>query len=62
MTELQVTLSDQERQYLVNLLETTLKDVLVEEHRTRTPNYREDIVHREEIIHALLAKLRQPAG
>jgi hypothetical protein len=38
MAELQVMLSDEERKYLVSLLEQTLKDALVEEHRTRTPN------------------------
>jgi hypothetical protein len=62
MAELQVTLSEEERQYLAGLLDATLKDVLVEEHRTRAPNYREDIVHREGIIRALLGKLRGPAA
>ena len=62
MAELQVMLSDEEQTYLAGLLEQMLKDTLVEEHRTRTPSYRQDVIHREDIIRALLGKLRQPAG
>jgi hypothetical protein len=58
MAEQQLTLSDEEREYLAALLENTLKETLVEEHRTRTPSYRRDVVHREDIIRGLLAKLR----
>ena len=60
MTDLQMTLSDEERQYLVTLLEMTLKDALVEEHRTRTPSYRQNVLDREEIIRSILAKVRCP--
>jgi hypothetical protein len=59
MAEPQLTLTAEEQQFLVDLLETALKNTLVEEHRTRTLSYREQIVQREEIIKALLAKLRQ---
>jgi len=62
MSELRLTLSAEESQYLVALLEATLKDALVEEHRTRTPTYRQDVLHRGEVIRSLLAKLRQPNG
>jgi hypothetical protein len=62
MPELKLAVSDEERQYLVSLLETTLKDTLVEEHRTRTPTYRQDVIHREEIVRALLEKLRKPTA
>jgi hypothetical protein len=62
MADVQVALSDEERQYLVNYLEATLKETLVEEHRTRTPSYRQDVIHREDIIRSLLQKLRRPAG
>ncbi len=62
MTEFQVTLSDEERQYLGGLLEQTLKDAVVEEHRTRTPTYRQDVLHREDVLRTLLEKLRRPAG
>jgi len=57
MAELQLTLSAEERECLVGLLETTLKNTRVEEHRTRTPSYREFVVHNEELIKAVLSKL-----
>ena len=62
MAELQMTLTAEERQYLLDLLEATLKDTRIEEHRTRTPSYRDHIVHREDLIRGLLGKLGQPAG
>jgi hypothetical protein len=62
MAESQLTLSDEERTYLASLLDDTLKSVLVEEHRTRTPSYREDVEHREKIVRSLLGKLRQPSA
>jgi hypothetical protein len=61
MAEVQVLISDEEQNYLVGLLEQTLKDVLVEEHRTRTPSYRQDVIRRENVIRELLNKLRRPA-
>ncbi len=57
MPELQVQLNEEERAFLVGLLEVTLKDTRVEEHRTRTPSYREHILHKEDLIAALLGKL-----
>ena len=50
MNESQLTLTDEERAFLVGLLETTLRDTRVEEHRTRTLSYREHVVHREELV------------
>ena len=60
MAELQVTLTAEERDCLVALLQVALKDARIEEHRTRTPSYREHIVHQEDLIVALLTKLGQP--
>ena len=57
MTEVQLNLSAQERQYLAELLQSELKETRVEEHRTRTPSYREHINQREDVIRALLDKL-----
>ena len=62
MSEQQLMVSAEERECLVNLLETTLKDTRVEEHRTRAPNYRKRVLEREELIAGLLEKLRQPIG
>ena len=60
MAEVQLTLSAEERDYLVNLLENTLKETRVEEHRTRKPSYRQHVLHQEELITSLLRKLGQP--
>jgi hypothetical protein len=62
MAELQLTLTAEEREYLAGLLEVTLKDTRVEEHRTRTPSYREHVLHQEDLIVKLLSKLGRPTG
>jgi hypothetical protein len=62
MAELQLTLTSEERECLVRLLETALRDTRIEEHRTRTPSYREHVLHQEDLLVALLGKLRQPPG
>jgi hypothetical protein len=62
MAELQMTLTAEERQYLLDLLELTLKDMRIEEHRTRTPTYRELVLKQENLAQGLLNKLRQTPG
>jgi hypothetical protein len=62
MPDLQLTLTDPERAYLVNLLQTVLKDTQVEEHRTRTPSYREFVLQQEALIRQLLNKLQPVRG
>jgi hypothetical protein len=62
MAELQVTLTTEEHRFLVELLERCLKDTQIEEHRTRTPSYREHVLHQEELMTALLAKLGKSPG
>jgi hypothetical protein len=62
MTELQIAITAEEREYLVDLLEGTLKDKRVEEHRTRAPSYRERVLEQENLIASLLSKLRQSAS
>ena len=62
MAETPLTLTAEERQFLVSLLQLVLKDTLVEEHRTRTPSYRVHVLHKEDLIVSLLNKLRQPPG
>jgi hypothetical protein len=57
MDQLQITLTAEERDYLSELLEAQLKTTRVEEHRTRTPSFREHVVQREEAIVSLLRKL-----
>ena len=60
MAEMQVTLSAEERDYLIQVLETSLKNHRVEEHRTRAPTYREKILQEEKLLAQLLTKLGQP--
>ena len=62
MAEQQLTLTVEEHEFLRGLLEETLKDTRVEEHRTRKPSYREYVLHKEDLIVGLLNKLRQLAG
>ena len=57
MNDLQVTLTADERTFLVAFLENALKDKRVEEHRTRKPSYREHLAHEEDIMAGLLKKL-----
>ena len=60
MAESPVTFTAEERQFLADLLEWTLKEKRVEERHTRTRSFREHVVHQEDLIEGLLSKLRQP--
>jgi hypothetical protein len=60
MAELQLTLTAEEREYLVGLLEEVLKETRIEEHRTRTPNYRKFVLNQEDKVVQLLSKLGRP--
>ncbi len=62
MAELQLPLTAEEQEFLVGLLEIALKDTRIEEHRTRTPMYREHVLHQGRLIADLLAKLGKPAA
>ena len=58
MAEKQITLTVDESKYLVDLLERTLKETEIEEHRTRAPSYREHIIRWEELAEGILKKLK----
>jgi hypothetical protein len=60
MPDTQITLDSQERDYLIQVLETALKNHRIEEHRTRTPTYREQILQEEQLLTQLLSKLGKP--
>jgi hypothetical protein len=62
MAETHVTLSAQERENLVRLLEEALKETRVEEHRTRTPSFRELVKEKEDVIVTVLGKLGRPVS
>jgi hypothetical protein len=60
MPDTQLALSVDERAFLTDLLEHARKETLIEEHRTRTPSFRELIQQREGVINGLLTKLGKP--
>ena len=55
----QLLLTSEEREVLVDLLKEVVKEARVEEHRTRSPSYREHISRREDVLTAVLEKLEQ---
>lgn len=57
VAESQLTLSTEECEFLANFLESSLKEKRVEERRTRTPGFREQVIHEEDLIVSLLKKL-----
>lgn len=57
MSDLQLTISTEERNVLNDVLAVALKETRVEEHRTRTPSYREHVIEREKVLEALLKRL-----
>ena len=61
MTETQLLLNAEEKELLVKLLEREVSQRLVEEHRTRTPAYREHILHDEAVLQRVLEKLSPAA-
>ena len=62
MAESQLTLSAEEHQFLVDLLDVVLKERLVEEHHTDSRAFRQIVRRQEDLIAGLLRKLGQPAG
>ncbi len=57
MNDQQLTLTAEERQVLVDLLKRVLKNERIEEHRTRTPLYRENVIREETLLGNVLKKL-----
>lgn len=62
MSDQSLTLTKEERECLVQILDRALKDARVEEHRTRTPSYREFVLQQEELLISLLKKLGHAPG
>lgn len=54
-----IMLTSEERQSLEGLLQRVLNETRVEEHRTRTPSYREHVIQEEHLLQSVLSKLRQ---
>jgi len=53
-----LTLSEQEREQLILLLEQTLRDKLVEVHRTEAFAARQVVGHQADVLQGLLDRLR----
>jgi hypothetical protein len=52
------TLTEEEREQLLNWLEQRLRNKHVEEHRTATAEFRKLVLHQEKILESLINKLR----
>ena len=59
MNQFQLLLNAEEKEILVTLLEREISQRLIEEHRTRTPSFREHIQHDELVLQGVLAKLNE---
>lgn len=53
-----VTLTDEERALLLEMLEHASGEIRVEVHHTRTTAFKEQLRHREAVIQGLVRKLR----
>jgi hypothetical protein len=60
MAESQLTLTEEEHDFLASMLETALRDTFIEEHHTSTRAYRELVRRRLDTIEGLLGKLGRP--
>jgi hypothetical protein len=54
-----LTFDGKEKSELLQLLETALGDLRVEVHRTHTPDYRTQLLQREELLRRLIGRFRQ---
>jgi hypothetical protein len=54
-----VTLTEEEREQLLNWLIQKLRQVLIEEHRTDAPDYKDYVRHQEEVLEKVMKKLRR---
>jgi len=57
--EYTLTLTEAERTHLLSFLEQALRDKLVEEHRTESPDFREHVHSQEAAMESLIGKLRR---
>ena len=61
MADATLTLTSEEREFLVDHLDRVLSQTKIEEHRTDSLSFRELVHHEEELLEKLLDKLRAPA-
>ncbi len=58
MADVLLTLTAEEREFLIDHLARGLSQTRIEEHRTDSLRFRERVHHEEELLEKLLAKLR----
>lgn len=58
ISQLQLELTPEEREYLVGLLESARGDARAQVHHSRTHEFRDRMRHEAKLIEGLLAKLR----
>jgi hypothetical protein len=54
-----LTLTEEERTLLLDLLEQTFRDTHVEARRTEAPQFQQQIHHQEAVLRGLIDKLRR---
>jgi hypothetical protein len=60
MSEITLALTAEERTFLINSLDTMLKEVRVEAHHTHfSPEFRENVLREERTVRSLLEKLHK---
>jgi uncharacterized protein YeaC (DUF1315 family) len=59
MADFQLNLTDEERELLMDILTSELKEKRVEEHRTDSMDFKRIVAHQEELIEQMLNKLRR---
>ena len=59
MADVQLTLTPEEKTLLATVVEAALKNTLITEHRTDALTLRKDLVAKEDVLGAILEKLRK---
>ena len=62
MPDVSRILTPEEHDLLVRVLQHTLKERQIEEHRTESPTFREQVSREVQLLSGLLAKLKQPGA
>jgi hypothetical protein len=62
MPDVALNLTHEEHELLVRVLQHTLKERQIEEHRTESPTFREQVSREVQLLSSLLSKLKQPGA
>jgi hypothetical protein len=57
MAETRIVLTQEERDYLLRILQSAIGETRVEVHRTHSPNFRTQVLAEEELQRKLISKL-----